>query len=68
MLSNKRSLIWLSATNPTKPKICSYTTVYFIVNRLFSDTNVSQGSVATLCKVWWYLLQNLFSEKKLKIG
>ena len=30
--------------------MCSYTTLQFIVNRLFSDINVSQGSVVTYAR------------------
>ena len=31
--------------NPTAPWTCSYTTLWFIVNGLFYDTNISQDSV-----------------------
>jgi len=36
ILSNKRFLINLVISNPTTPSICSYTTLQFVVNRLFS--------------------------------
>ena len=50
--------------NLTTPEICSYTTLQAMVNRLFSDINVSQGSVATYCK----FTGESGSERILKIG
>jgi len=51
-LSYKPFLIWL-LTTPTTPEICSYTTLYFVVNGLFFDINVGslQGAVGFLITI-----------------
>jgi len=43
--------------------------LHFIANRLFSDTNVSHGIVATYAKVWWnFYILHAFSALMLFVG
>jgi len=43
--------------------------LHFIANRLFSDTNVSHGIVATYAKVWWnFYILHAFSALMLFLG
>jgi len=43
--------------------------LHFIANRLFSDTNVSHGIVATYAKVWWnFYISHAFSALMLLVG
>ena len=49
-LSNKHFSIWLSTTPPHLKHVAKLPCNYFIVTRLFSDINVSQGSVATYAR------------------
>jgi len=55
---NNKPFLNLVINNPTTPQICSYTTLQFIVNRLFSDVCVSQSSVAT-CAYVGFLINDL---------
>ena len=63
-LSYKPFLIWL-LTTPTTPEICSYTTLYFVVNGLFFDINVGslQGAVGFLITIWLQVYQGIFQWK-----
>ena len=55
---NNKPFLNLVINNLTTPQICSYTTLQFFVNRLFSDVCVSQSSVAT-CAYVGFLINDL---------